>query len=83
MQKRTLLRRAVLRKVHDGSLEAMALGEVEEGKREEVLLLLIMEMDKGKGMEKAVVNLHRRRRREVDDVKINECSVHSYFFLFL
>jgi hypothetical protein len=75
----------VLRRTHDVSLEAMALGEVEEGKREEeeeVELLLPMETEMDKGMEKAVVSLRRRRRREVD-LKRNVCSVFSYISLIL
>jgi hypothetical protein len=75
----------VLRKVQDVSLEAMALGEVEVGKREEelLLLLLITGMAMDKDMEKAVVSLHRRRRRrrEVNIVKIIDYSaVVSYYF---
>lgn len=84
MLRRTLLRRTVLRRTQGVSLEAKVLGEVEEGRREEELppLLLLMEMEADKGMEKVVVSLHRRRRREADCVKINGCSV-SFRISFL
>ena len=71
------LRRVVRRKLHDVSREAMALGE-EEGKREVDLLLQLLLMETG--VDKAVANLHRHRRREVN-VKRKDYSDVSYFFL--
>ena len=75
-----VLRRMVVRRGQDGSREGRVPGEVEEGKGgvEELLLLLLMGMDKGADRAVARLRRHRRRRSEVS-VKRKHCLGVSYF----